>query len=198
MPTSYTAKIADNISFRDFVLTCARAFGACVEQRDDDMGEKPKLKKLDVFYHENAIKDAKAKLKLIKEYTDSEIKLLIDKEFKNKINSTKKSLRENTELMAKYNKMLEAVKSWSPPTSDHEGLKKFMIEQIESSIKFDCNSDYYNRDLKKKKLTVGQYKKQLIDQTNWNIAYHTTGIEKEIKNVETSNKWITALYNSLH
>ena len=95
MPTGYTSKIADNISFRDFVLTCAGAFGACVEQRDNDMNEKPKLKKLDVSYHQNAIKAAKVKLKLIKEYTDSEIKLLIDKEYKNEINSTKKSLHRS-------------------------------------------------------------------------------------------------------
>ena len=45
MPTGYTADIyeGNDVSFRDFALKCARAFGACIEQRDDDANDKPKL-----------------------------------------------------------------------------------------------------------------------------------------------------------
>ena len=40
MPTGYTSKIADGIGFKDFALSCARAFGACIEMRDDP-SDKP-------------------------------------------------------------------------------------------------------------------------------------------------------------
>lgn len=45
MPSCYTSDIADgkDVSFNDFVLKCARAFGACIEQRDDNANDKPKL-----------------------------------------------------------------------------------------------------------------------------------------------------------
>lgn len=36
--------------------------------------------------------------------------------------------------------MLDQVQLWQPPTDDHMGLKEFMIQQIEESIKFDCAS----------------------------------------------------------
>jgi hypothetical protein len=35
MPTGYTDKIKDGISFEEFVLSCARQFGACISMRDD-------------------------------------------------------------------------------------------------------------------------------------------------------------------
>ena len=34
MPTGYTYKIGEGASFKEFVMACARAFGACVEMRD--------------------------------------------------------------------------------------------------------------------------------------------------------------------
>lgn len=38
MPTGYTADIKDGITFKTFVMNCARAFGACVELRDEPGG----------------------------------------------------------------------------------------------------------------------------------------------------------------
>lgn len=35
MPTGYTAAIADGIDFKTYALSCARAFGALVEMRDE-------------------------------------------------------------------------------------------------------------------------------------------------------------------
>ena len=45
MPTGYTTDIYNgkDVSFRDFALTCARQFGACIMQRDDPADEKPKI-----------------------------------------------------------------------------------------------------------------------------------------------------------
>jgi len=38
MPTGYTDKINEGITFKTFALNCARAFGACVEFRDEGGG----------------------------------------------------------------------------------------------------------------------------------------------------------------
>lgn len=42
MPTGYTADIKDGITFRDFALRCARAFGATIMQRDEDISIPPR------------------------------------------------------------------------------------------------------------------------------------------------------------
>ncbi|RPI58299.1 MAG: hypothetical protein EHM48_10330, partial [Planctomycetaceae bacterium] len=49
-----------------------------------------------------------------------------------------KQISKDRTLRMKYELMLERVRNWTPPSTEHVGLKTFMIEQIESSIKFDC------------------------------------------------------------
>ncbi|VTR91619.1 unnamed protein product [Gemmata massiliana] len=38
--------------------------------------------------------------------------------------------------------MLEHVRAWEPPSTDHENLKQFMIDQLRESIDFDCRGEY--------------------------------------------------------
>ena len=38
MPTGYTAKIANGISFQEFAMDCARGMGACIDLRDEPEG----------------------------------------------------------------------------------------------------------------------------------------------------------------
>ena len=49
MPTGYTTDIYNgkDVTFKDFALKCARAFGACIHQREDNIDDLPKLKKHD-------------------------------------------------------------------------------------------------------------------------------------------------------
>ncbi len=46
MPSGYTENIyyGKKVAFKDFALGCARAFGACVMQRDDPADVKPKIR----------------------------------------------------------------------------------------------------------------------------------------------------------
>jgi hypothetical protein len=45
MPTGYTAPVQSGeiVELEDFILLCARAFGACVMQRDEPMKSLPKI-----------------------------------------------------------------------------------------------------------------------------------------------------------
>jgi hypothetical protein len=51
MPTGYTAMIEEreDVTFREFALTCARAFGACIMQRDNSLAEPPKPREVDKY-----------------------------------------------------------------------------------------------------------------------------------------------------
>lgn len=194
MPTGYTNLIEKGITFNRFVLQCARAFGACVTQRDEDMGQLPRLQKLDAKYHKDSIEKAKEKLKMAKLCTDLQIQALIDNDKQKLIKYNSKSKLEKENLLAKYNDMLDKVKNWTPPTPNHDRLKEFMIEQIESSIKFDCGTSYESPIMN---YTVKEYRKMLIDNENDDIKYHTKQIREETKRINEANKWITDLYNNL-
>lgn len=193
MPTGYTSSIYNNktLSFEQFVLTCARAFGPCVHQRDDDLRNKPKLREPDIQYHLDELEKAKNYKKPTKAEFESYKK--------EKIAEFRKSFEEAHSLRERYTVMLQKVKNWNPPTSDHAGLKTFMIEQLESSIKWDCHEDCHNNDISSwGKMKYSDYVKELTSSNKRSIEYHTEEIKKEKENVEFANKWITELYKSIN
>ena len=183
MPTGYTSKIEDGQSFEDFVLGCARAFGACLDQRDDPMFDKPKLREeLGAFHTMN-----------------HEQKLANGNELREEaIARAQKYLNDKIVLKSKYESMRDKVRGWNPPTPDHMNLKTFMIEQINSSIDFDCNVKYALDELEKRtKMTAMEYYDEAVSKLEWSVKYHEEEIAKERKRVEESNNWILELYKSL-
>ena len=62
MPTGYTDAIKDGITFQQFAMNCARAFGACVTMRDDP-SDKPIPERFEPSaWHKERLGDAYAAL----------------------------------------------------------------------------------------------------------------------------------------
>lgn len=93
----------------------------------------------------------------------------------------------------RYQAMLDQVNTWIPPTSEHDGLKKFMIEQLTSSIEGDCGM---RLDKPKHQMPV-QYKAGLIRDARLNIKYHTEEHRKEVQSDNERNYWLATLRKSL-
>jgi len=72
-------------------------------------------------------------------------------------------------------------------------LKRFMIEQIESSIKFDCHN--HKSDIKK--LSGDEWMEKEVNSAIRNIKYHSEGHIKEIERIKRRNKWVKDLRESL-
>jgi len=196
MPTAYTAAIDEDISFERFVMRCARAMGACIMLRDESLDvEIPEsfkaseynLKELQKAEIELAklqqisIKDADKEAK--KEY-DAEV--IIAKEFTDRKNA----------LKAKYQKMLRRVYVWQVPSEDHVGLKEFMIKQIQESIDFDCNTNYYTENIPKLKSGI-EWLNSKIKRTFNDINYHTNAQMKKEELTISRNLWLKQLRDSL-
>ncbi len=199
MPTGYVSEIYDNkpITFEKFVLRCARAFGACIEQRDDSMEVKPSLRKAS-DYHEKSLKSAEETLKKLRKSKKSELKTEFEKYKKTRIEETNNYLFRK-DLENRYKKMINSVEGWIPPTEEHKGLQDFMISQLNDSIKYDCNLDYYKEDLKGvENLNFEKWLNSRIEGEERKIIYHKEEYEKELKSIEKSNDWIIKLYESLN
>lgn len=194
MPNGYTANIYDgkDVSFKDFALSCARAFGACIHQRDDNANDKPKLREKDNNdnYHIEKINEAKKWVKPTKAEFDAYV-----------VKQTayyNEQIDKQNKLKIRYENMLKQAKKWNPPTKEHDGLKKFMIERLNNSMDFDCSFDYYERELEKlKNLTYKEYVKDMRDSNKRDIEYHTKELNKENDRDDKANKWIADLYKSL-
>lgn len=196
MPTGYTADLKDGkeISFRDFVLQCSRAFGATVLQRDEPHDVKPRLREIDLKRHEAAIQEANERLMASIRMSVEEAELGAMAQHLRDVEYWEKSVAETKVVRERYEGMLAQVKDWVPPTGEHLKLKAFMIDQLEESIKFDCQS--YPQS-KPEPVSGAEYRDQLIKRAQSSVVYNTKYRDDEITSVEGANAWITALYDSL-
>ncbi len=198
MPTGYTAAIKDGITFKRFLMDCAKAFGACITMRDDPM-DKPIPEEFEVDdYHIKALERAKEELSKYSLMSLDEAEQKALSEYCNSKKEYEEKLKENKELLHKYQTMLNQANEWIPPTSEHVGIKEFMIDQIKGSIEFDCMGDYYKKALKEiKKLSGFEWRGQRIDMTIRDIIYHAEKYEEEKARVKSRNEWIKTLRKSV-
>ena len=140
------------------------------------------------------ITNNKAGVILLRESSDKQIQRKIDKDYKRRKDLFYKETKKSKELKKKYNKMLEKIEEWIPPTSDHIELKNFMKKQIEMSFS-DCEMLYSEKDIIK--LPLEQYKyeqeKSLLDD----LDYYMKEWVKETKRTSDRNLWIKQLRDSL-
>ena len=196
MPTGYTDCIKEDISLRDFILQCSRAMGALIMMRDEPTDAPIPERFEPSDYHAKKLVSLEKELADLKSMKITSADAAATKEYEEAVSDNEKYIRQNLALKGRYSKMLSAVKSWEPPTKEHVGLKNFMQEQIESSIKFDCDTDYYS-DQVFTKLTGQQWKEKRLKELLKDLSYHTHENDKEVSRTEGRNLWIKQLRESL-
>lgn len=204
MPTGYTAGILDGKikTFPEFAKQCMRAFGALIHMRDEDM-DKEYTPNVPGDYYKEHIDEAKKVIEEIKTLSDEELiskqrlALETSKEY-----HLKKIDKANADAKILID-ILAEVKLWIPPTPDHAGLKDFMIQQIESTIDFDCKTDYHERALLEiesnlSSLDADTLRKEKLESAQTDLEYYIKNNNEEIERCNKSNKWVTDLLNSLN
>ena len=101
-------------------------------------------------------------------------------------------------LESTYNRLLGEISNWNPPSADHVELKSFMMNQINESKRFDCDSKYYEEKINEYKGTL--FDDWLVNQIKEKkdaVEYHNKEIDKEIESYKKRNLWIKQLRESL-
>lgn len=195
MPTGYTAGIAsgETKTFSEYAMTCARAFGAFVHMRDDSLSCAMSRAKVSP-HHSVAIAECKAEIVRLGKLTKTQWKTEADAEYA--LRTTEESDRavRRAEREQRYRNMFNQVSAWTPPTGDHEGLKNFMLEQLESSINFDCGGC---ESPSRERQTGEQWYWSRISALSSSIAYHEKALREETERVDKANAWVDALSASL-
>lgn len=195
MPTGYTDEIAHGITFEKFVMTCARAFGALVNMRDERL-DAPIPEKFPVDdYHKKMIDETKAQIIKVRAMTRESVDAEAEAEYQTALADRAKELVRRNALRAKYDAMLARVRAWIPPTPDHEGLKAFMQSQIEDSIKWDCLVDFDEIEIQKERGEVWRIQKLIALKRD--LTYHEKHNAEEIERTERRNAWVAALRTNL-
>lgn len=195
MPTGYTADIKDGISFEQFVLNCAKAFGACISMRDLPSDTPIPEEFEPCKYHADQLAEVRETLAAYESMDYEEATRKCAFEYQADEDNRRRQLQENLNQLESYRGMLAHVQAWVAPSADHEGLKDFMVKQIEESIKWDDSTKYLTEPT------------PMIDVTDWleakkakaikDIEYHKEKNAEEIKRTAERNQWVRQLRESL-
>lgn len=193
MPTGYTADVQSGAvtDLRTFALRCARAFGACILQRDDESNALPKHRE-ESSHYAKSLDEARERLALLEAMSLTEAQDAADRSYGLLYADYEKRKAENLIERNRYNAMLAEVVQWKPPTSEHVGLKDFMVEQLRSSIDFDDHEPEAPAHL-----SGPAWRAMEIGIVRGNVKYYEKSLREERERVRGANQWIDALYESL-
>ena len=194
METGYTSFITDGkiTTGRDFLMLCARAFGATADMREEPLS-KPIPEKFDCdYYHVKRLAEEEAELKKYQNMSDEEWQNWAMERYENAMKDHEKRVAECQRKKDAYTKVRREVFLWNPPTQDHNDLKRFALEQIDMCLR-DCKTDREPPE----RLDFDAYRTEMVEMAKSSIAYHKKCIEDERERVASRNKWIADLRESL-
>jgi len=198
MPTGYTADVVDGkvTDFKTFALRCARNFGALVMMRDDALDAPiPEEFKPSDFYEKELVK-AKAELARVTSLTWQRCNEEEREERSRLLAAHQKHVDECRAVRDRLLAMRSQVADWQPPTPDHQGLKDFMIQQLDETMRFDAQPGTYYLD--KASIRTGeQWRADQIEELNDRIERYTEEVRKENERTAARNKWVADLRRSL-
>lgn len=196
MPTGYTYHIEEGriADAKDFLMLCARNFGACIMMRDEPLDKPiPKEFEADTTYATWAT-NARKELELYKKMSLADAAQQCKSEYEAEVARVEKSKSKDRELMERYNKVLTEVKKWAPPTTGHTGLKKFAIEQIEMCLP---DLSYYDRQEPPKLQDAKRWLEERIKNCEDKIVQYEKQQEEENARTKSRNEWLRDLRDSL-
>ena len=195
MPTGYTQKLMESgQSFPDFVLGCARAFGACVTMRDDPQDTPiPEFKPSD--FNAKAKVEAEAEIARLEAMTPEE-RVAYGEEKKAAALAIYRGLLEReTAQNARLDVMRDQVEAWTAPTKEHLELKKFMLQQIKVSRHDTSGAVARISELEKQGPEF--YYEEALRKARWSVEYHTKSQKEEEDRVAARNEWVRQLKQSI-
>jgi hypothetical protein len=204
MPTGYTAGIIDGeiTTFEQFATQCSRAFGATMHMRDNPL-DSPYEPRTPSEYYVNSLQSQREKLEETKTMTDEAIVQDFETLLKDSLEYHERELEKTKVNLGRLNSIMESAKSWVPPTEDHEGVRDYMIDQLEITIKADGDPSYHVNKIvqAKKELEEGidpkVYREEKIKEIEDRISYYEGEVQKELERCKQSNDWMDKFLESI-
>lgn len=195
MPSGYTSIVVDgDVTFKAFAERCVRAMGVFYHLRDSPMDTPLPDKAPLSLYHKEALVNAQLELSKLEEMNPAEQELEIQQDYDRAHTSWQES-RARTEIVrARVERMLAEVEAWTPPTSEHVGLKAFMREQLQETLQYDGSGSSWPEPVRQ---TVEQWVEERRQRALRDIEYHSKKWALDQSNAEANTAWIRAFKASL-
>lgn len=195
MPTGYTAKLTDGEqTFEDYLIGCAHAFGALITLRDAPGGVDAPIPTFEPrTYSRDALAKAKTDLAEAEAWTEAEASQLAYERWRSDLAAYEAEAEKRAGIRARQNAMLAQVDAWEPPSVDHEGLKRFMREQIEICAGEGSMDHHPIPSL----MSATEFKAAAIERARREIIYNTKHWREQQERAAERNEWVRLLYQSI-
>ena len=199
MPTGYTDGIKIDTPFQDFALQCARAFGALIERRDEPANAPIPDEFTPSNYHLEKLEQLIAEQDKARTMTLEQAVAEIERYNADQVKGGEEVRAKSAATRARYERMLNLVSNWQPPTAEHQGLQDFMVQQITDSIKWDCHDsdDFVERYYAGFTGTPAQWIAQCQEKAAKDIEYHKKHYAEDCERARSRTAWVKALRESL-
>lgn len=194
MPTGYTVFIEDGeiTNAKDFLMLCARAFGVAIDMREEPLSKPMPKEFKPSTYHLERLEEERRELDRLRSMTMDEVHNQNEAEYQRDVAACKEMLEKKKAIKDRYVAILNEVKAWTPPTTEHNGLKEFAIEQIEI-----CLPDLSFYDREPVRVSDQEWIETRIESYQKSIQRHEESWKEECERVASRNKWLADLRGSL-
>lgn len=194
MPTGYTSIIEDraDVTFPEFLWRCAHGF--LIEMRESSLDTPvPRRIESDIAYHTEQIGKATVQLAVLRTLTPEAIEEQAASEHESRMRERKLEQIHYAPITARYVKIRAKVVAWAPPTPLHNELRRFMLSQIDESMKYLASSP----EPEPERITGAAWLAWKIGSAEYDIRYHAKSIEVTRLRAEERNDWVAALMESV-
>jgi len=198
MATGYTYVLddRDDVSFTEFVWLCSRAFGARVMKRGDALDGDPPPPCVVGEYYVERHSSAAERLSELRRMSDDEIAVAAAEDYESSSRKWDELRAAEAGARARYLVMAESIRRWSPPTGDHAGLKRFMLEQIELGMPATVvESDRHSP--RPVEVSPALWHSRAVLSATKDLALAVQLMAEESARVAKRNEWLDALRASL-
>ena len=200
MPTGYTAYIEDGKinDAKDFLMLCLRAFGVCMEMRDDSFSKPIPEKFVPSDYYSKSAERTQKEINELLNTSDETLEAkMVDDKNKN-IDRCNKAIKENLAKKKSYQSILSQINNWNPQQK-YLAVKEFATNQIIMSME-QLDNSYYEKEiceLNSSNISIVEYRAMLLKSLGESLSYAAEHLQHEIKNVEEKNSFLSGFRESI-
>lgn len=194
MPSGYTARIYEGelVTFPEFAMTCARAFGALINLKEEPFDAPIPSEITPSPYYAERLERARERLAEAEGWTDEDAEARAASDHAGAVREIEKSNAVARGRRERYEAMRAQAQAWQAPTPDHQGLKDFMIEQLSDSARFDCHETGIPEPV-----PGPEYRRRSIEERQAEVGRAGKAHAEEVERANGRTEWVRALRASL-
>lgn len=193
MPTTYTDSLyRGEVSFRDFALCCLRGIDHLHLMRGLPLGTPIPEKFTPAPNHLMEGRRILARLTELMTVADKTwITGMARADYKKRRDDYLTALDRSIALRGRYLAMRQQVCNWQP-TPEGEGLREFMLAQLDQSIEDDCDGN-----VEPSRLTTDEWHEREMAKARRDLVYHFAEHAKASNRAAKSTAYVQAILASL-